>query len=511
MNHGIKVEGGDKIGKTIIFAKNKRHAEFIIDRFNILYPKYKGQLAKPVYTGIKYVESTMSDFEVKEKLPQIAVSVDMLDTGIDIPEVVNLVFFKKIRSKTKFWQMVGRGTRLCLDLFGVGLHKEGFRIFDYCGNFEFFRANKNGKEVKISKTLTEKLFNVKLNIVKELQHLNYQNDYYISYSNELITGLSQAIKVIDESKFYARLKIEYIHKYNKKESLYTLQDSQVKELEDHVAPLVPPIQGDEMAKRFDYLMYTIEYADLKGLNYSMPKQKVIITAENLAKKGRVEQIQAHAELIKAVQTEEFWQNATVKEYEQVREAFRDLIKTIEKEKKNIYYTNFQDEIIEIKDGEAIYTVNEMQSYRKKVNQYLKQHSEDLAVYKLRNNKELQQKDLKHLETLLWQELGTKEDYQREYGDEPLLKMVSRIVGLEPQTANEIFSEFLTDENLNVKQMEFVKLIVNYIIKNGSIEKEIINEHPFNKRGNIVNLFTGKLDVAREIIKVVDKLNERLIV
>ncbi len=161
MERGIKVEGGDKLGKTIVFAKNKKHAKFIIDRFNIKYPEYKDHFAKPIYTDIKYIESTYEDFTTKDKYPQIAVSVDMLDTGVDVPEIVNLVFFKKVRSKSKFWQMIGRGTRLCEDLFGVGLDKDSFRIFDYCSNFEFFRENKKCKESTLSKSLTENLFNIK--------------------------------------------------------------------------------------------------------------------------------------------------------------------------------------------------------------------------------------------------------------------------------------------------------------------------------------------------------------
>ena len=509
MESGLKVEGGDKLGKTIIFAKNKKHADFIVKRFNVLYPVYSGNFAKAVYTGINYVESTMDDFEVKDKLPQVAISVDMLDTGIDIPEILNLVFFKKIRSKTKFWQMIGRGTRLCEDLYGVDIHKDGFRIFDYCGNFEFFRTNKNGKEAKMIKSLTENLFNIRVGIVKELQNLDYQSDDYIAHREKLIDAVLKEVQTIDESKFNARMKLQFIHRFNQMSAYECLTDTDLRELEENIAPLILAIDDDELAKRFDYLMYTIEYADLRRVPASKPKNRVVSTAERLAYKGSIEKVKRQEALIYKVQTNEHWEEADIFDHEEVREAFRDLIKFLDSQSGESYYTNFADEIMEIKENPGEYSVNDMQSYRKKVNRYLAEHQNDLVFYKLRNNKPLTEEDIRYLEKVLWQDLGTKEDYMKEFGDEPLLKLVSKIVGLDTQAANEVFSEFLSDETLNINQMEFVKLVVNYIIKNGSLDKRVLNEHPFNKRGNVMHLFDGKLDIAKRIIGVIDKINGRL--
>ncbi|MDP4145785.1 MAG: DEAD/DEAH box helicase family protein [Bacillota bacterium] len=509
MEKGLKVEGGDKLGKTIIFAKNKKHADFIVYRFNKLYPHYNGKYAKAIYTGINYVESTMDDFAVKDKLPQIAVSVDMLDTGIDIPEILNLVFFKKVRSKTKFWQMIGRGTRLCENLLGLGLDKEEFRIFDYCGNFEFFRTNKNGKEAKMIKSLTENLFNIRIGIMKELQNLYYQSDDYISHRKKLVQGILKEIQAIDESKFNARMKLKFIHKFNQLNAFECLTDTDVRELEENVAPLILAIDDDELAKRFDYLMYTIEYADLKNIPASKPKNRVVSTAEQLTYKGSIEKVKQQEKILYRVQSNEYWEEADIFDHEEVRAALRDLIKFLDSQMGKIYYTNFTDEIMDIKECPGEFSVNDMQSYRKKVNRYLAEHQSDLVIYKLRNNKLLTEEDMQYLEKVLWQELGTKEDYVKEFGDEPLLKLVSKIVGLDAQAANEVFSEFLSDETLNVNQMEFVKLVVNYIIKNGSLDKRVLNEHPFNKRGNVMNLFDGKLDIAKKIICIIDKINDRL--
>ncbi|NCB41031.1 MAG: DUF4145 domain-containing protein [Clostridia bacterium] len=509
MEKGLKVEGGDKLGKTIIFAKNKKHAEFIITRFNALYPQYKGDFAKPVYTGINYVESTIDTFEIKDKLPQIAVSVDMLDTGIDIPEILNLVFFKKIRSKTKFWQMIGRGTRLCKDLYGVGLHKDGFRIFDYCGNFEFFRVNENGKEAKMTKTLTENLFNIRIGIIKELQHLDYQNDEHVAHRQSLIESVVKEILAIDESKFNARMKLKFIHQFAQEKAFESLSDKDIRELEEHIAPLIFAVDDDELAKRFDYLMYTIEYADLKGLPASKPKNRVVSIADKLALKGSIAMVKQQEALIYKVQTNEHWEEADIFDHEEVRKALRDLVKFIDSQSKEIYYTDFKDEIIGTVENTGNYSINDMHNYRKKVNNYLVEHQDDLIVYKLRNNKSLIKEDIDYLEKILWQELGTKDDYEKEFGDEPLLKLVSKLVGLDPQAANKAFSDFLSDQSLTVNQMEFVKLVVNYMIENGSLDKHELNSHPFNKQGNVTHLFEGKLDVAKNIINTIDKINERL--
>lgn len=509
MSKGLKVEGGDKLGKTIIFAKNKKHADFIIKRFNILYPEYRGNFAKSIYTGINYVESTMDDFGVKSKLPQIAVSVDMLDTGIDIPEILNLVFFKKVRSKTKFWQMIGRGTRLCEDLYGIGLDKDGFRIFDYCGNFEFFRTNKNSKEDKVVKSLTENLFNIRIKIIKEIQSLDFQDDRYISYRNILTEAILREINNIDVGRFNSRMKLQYVHKFNQKVSFECLSDKDIRELEEHIAPLLPVFDDDEYSKRFDLLMYTIELNDLIGTSSSKSKNKVVITAEKLKSKGTIAKVKAHEGIIRKVQSNEFWANAEIFDYEEVRLALRDLIRYLDHDSGEIYYTNFSDEIIETEEHPGEYSINDMQSYRKKVNNYLAVHQHELGIYKLRNNKPLTESDIKYFEKLLWHELGSIEDYHTEFGNEPLLNFVSKIVGLDSQAANEVFSEFLTDESLNLNQMEFVKLVVNYIIKNGSLEKNVLKEHPFNKHGSIMYLFDGRLDVASKIIGVIDQLNNRL--
>ena len=358
MGKGIKVQGGDLLGKTIIFAANQKHADFIIQRFDALFPQYAGKFAERIYTGLKYVRKTFDDFTEKDKLPQIAVSVDMLDTGVDIPEVVNLVIFKKVRSKSKFIQMIGRGTRLCPDLLGVGLDKTEFLIFDYCSNFEYFRQPTLRKEAGKAKTLTENLFNIRLAIAKELQRLDFQEDDLQGYRNQLVKQLSDEVAALDDKRFDVKMKLRFVHKYNKTSAFSQIGDIEVIDLEDNIAPLVLPYNEDELAKRFDFLMYAIMFAYVKGQIASKQIVKVAATAENLSKIGNIEKVKREAEVIKQVQTEGFWQTADLHEMERVRTALRDLIKYIETSGQKDYYTNFTDEIMGIAENtDIVQTVN----------------------------------------------------------------------------------------------------------------------------------------------------------
>ncbi|MFE1246080.1 DEAD/DEAH box helicase family protein [Fictibacillus sp. NPDC058756] len=506
MEKGIHVEGGDKLGKTILFAKNHQHALKIVERFDVLFPEYGGEFAKVIDYSVNYYQSLIEDFSTKEKMPQIAVSVDMLDTGVDIPEVVNLVFFKKVRSKSKFWQMIGRGTRLCPDLLGIGQDKTHFLIFDYCGNFEFFRENPKGIEGKATESLTEKLFNSKVEIIKELQGMEYQTENYISHRNEIINDVFADINVLDDENFRVRQHLQHVHKYKNKANWNSLTVMKVNEIKEHVSPIIVPFNDDEFAKRFDLVMYTIELAKLQTKNATKPIRSVVTTAEALSKLGTIPQVVEQKPIINKVLTEEFWESADIFELERVREALRDLIKFIEKEKQKMYFTNFKDQVLEVKESGPIFHTNDLQNYKKKVHHYLQQHRDEIAIHKLRNNKKLTDQDIKTLESILWNELGTKEDYEKDFGDTPITRLVRQIVGLDTQAANEAFSEFLTNEKLNIYQSRFVKLIVDYVVKNGVMDKKVLQQDPFKSVGSIVELFKDNMDDARKIIGVIDEIN-----
>lgn len=513
MNNGLKVEGGDKLGKTIIFAVNQRHANFIVDRFNKLYPEYKGKFAQAVCHDIKFVDDVIDNFKDKVLYPQIAVSVDMLDTGIDVPEILNLVFFKKIRSKAKFWQMIGRGTRLCKDLFGPGIDKERFMIFDCYKNFEFFEVNVDGKEIKTIKSISESIFGAKVDIIKSLQHLNYQEKSLIEYRNNLIDDIITSILDINNNRFDVRMKGAIIDKYKKLDNYKALNEKDVQELKNIIAPLITYTEEEELSKRFDYQMYVIENAYLGKKSFLRAKNRVIETAEKLSEKGTIEKISKKKETITKIQKEEFWKNADLFQFEEVRKELRELVILLDRITTKIYYTDFRDEIVdygEHETGENFKIVNKFEKYNKRVEKYLDEYKNDDVIQKLKNNIPLTMYDIKYLEKILWEDLGTKEEYEKTYGKIPLLKMVSKIIGMDRKAVEKEFSLFLSNENLNSDQINFVKHIVDYIVKNGSIDKKELKDFPeADKFGGLFQLFDNKRDVLTNIVKIIDKVNDRL--
>ena len=507
MEKGLKIEGGDKLGKTIIFAKNSLHAQAIVERFYQLFPECGGDFIKQIDYSIKYCDSLIDDFSTSDKMPQIAVSVDMLDTGIDIPEILNLVFFKKVRSYAKFWQMIGRGTRLCPNLLGEGLDKERFLIFDFCNNFEYFRVNKNGAESGITESLSEKIYNTKAQIVRELQAPPYTSDEsYVTYRADLVKQLHGAVSELNDDSFLVKRHLRYVEIFRALSSWNSLETIEIADIKEHIAPLIKPKKEDELARRFDYLVYSIDLGLLQSKSVQAPVNIVVQTAEQLSAKYSIPQVEKQKDIIEKVQTTEFWDGATVIELETVRNAMRGLLQYLDKLRRKPYYTNFTDTIIDSKEGEPIYGGNDLKNYRKKVEFYLKEHSDKLSVYKLRNNKKLSESDLKELERILWTELGSKDDYVKEYGETPIGRLVRQIVGVDRAAVNEAFSEFLTEERLNLNQMRFVNLIVDYIVANGNIDdNKVLMGEPFKSVGSITSLFKDNMGTAKQIMDVVAQI------
>lgn len=269
MTRGLSVAGGDRLGKTIIFAKNEKHAKFISERFDANYPHFKGDFGRVVTFETAYVQSLIDNFSAKDKSPHIAISVDMLDTGIDIPEIVNLVFFKLVRSKTKFWQMLGRGTRLCPNLFGPGKDKEFFYVFDYCQNLEYFSVNPDQTDGASGDSLGKRLFTARLNVLGELDKRliaeDEVQDVEAPSSGEpkndaemrgaVAAELHRETAAMNLDNFVVRPKRRIVEKYAKAEAWKTLSGEQLSELSHEVAGLPSELDPDnEEAKRFDLLI-----------------------------------------------------------------------------------------------------------------------------------------------------------------------------------------------------------------------------------------------------------------
>ena len=504
MERGIKVAGGDRLGKTIIFAQNKRHAEFILERFNKLYPQYHGTFAQRVTCDDTYAQTIIDDFKQPEKEPHIAVSVDMMDTGIDVPECVNLVFFKKVRSKAKFWQMIGRGTRLCPGLLD-GEDKQKFYIFDFCGNFEFFRMNK-GKATANMMALQGAIFNLEFQIAYKLQDMEYQTERLIAYRNALTRHMSEKVQELNRENFAVRQHLKYVDLYSDQSNYQTLSYEDTLLVREELAPLILPDGDDASAVRFDALMYGIELAYLIGKKYGKARSDLLKKVSAISTVANIPEIMVQAELINQILHTDYLDRAGINEFEHIRESLRDLMKYLP-EKKVRYDTNFEDDILSIEWKESELENDDLKNYKAKAEYYVRQHQDDIVIAKLKKNKPMTQEDIKTLEKILWSDLGTKDEYEAEYGDKPLGEFVREIVGLDMNAAKEAFSEYLNEANLDSRQIYFVNQIVEYIVHNGLMKDlAVLQESPFTDQGSVVDIFTD-LNVWMGIRKVIEGIND----
>lgn len=502
MTDGLKIDYGQKLGKTIIFAKNHDHAEKILEVFHKEYP-HLPDYAKVIDNYINYAQSAIDEFSDAKKMPQIAISVDMLDTGIDVPEILNLVFFKKVMSKAKFWQMIGRGTRLCEGLID-GEDKQKFYIFDFCGNFEFFRMNK-GKATANMLALQGAIFNLKFDISYKLQDIEYQTKDLAAYRQNLVKQMLEKVKELSRDNFIVKQHLKYVEKYSVEESYQALTYEDTLMVREEVSPILLP-DGDEVsAVRFDALMYGIELAYLVGKKYTRARKDLHKKVAGIAGVANIPEIQAQSEFIDKVLHTDYVETAGINEFEEIRERLRDLMKYIPSDIVK-YDTNFTDELLSTDWNEAELENDELKNYKAKAEFYIRQHQDNIAIAKLKTNKPLTELDVKTLEEILWHEVGTKQDYENEVGGKPLGEFVREIVGLDMNAAKEAFSEYLTDTSLDSRQIYFVNQIVEYIVYNGMLKDlSVLQESPFTDQGSVVEIFTD-LNVWTGIRKVIDNIN-----
>lgn len=502
MTNGIKIDYGQKIGKTIIFAKSHDHAEKILEVFHKEYP-HLPDYAKVIDNYMTYAQSAIDEFSDPKKMPQIAISVDMLDTGIDVPEVINLVFFKKVMSKAKFWQMIGRGTRLCPNLID-GEDKKKFCIFDFCGNFEFFRMNK-GRATDNMLALQGAIFNLKFEISYKLQDIAYQGDKLTAYRDWLVKQMSEKVQELPRDNFAVRQHLKYVDLYSAESNYKCLTYEDTLLVREELAPLILPDGDEASAVRFDALMYGIELAYLVGKRYTKARSDLCKKVDGIAGVANIPEIQMQRELIQKILHTDYLDTAGINEFEEIREKLRGLMKYIPKNKVR-YDTNFEDNLLSMEWKESELENDELKNYKAKAEFYIRQHQDNIAIAKLKTNKPLTSEDISSLEQILWNEVGSKQDYEHEYGLKPLGELVREIVGLDMNAAKEAFSEYLTSTSLDSRQIYFVNQIVEYIVHNGMMKDfSVLQESPFTDQGSMVEVFTD-LTVWRGIRKVIETIN-----
>ena len=507
MEKGLKIDYGEKLGKTIIFARNHNHAEKILEIFNKEYP-YLPDFAKVIDNYTTYSQSAVDEFSDPKKMPQIAISVDMLDTGIDIPEILNLVFFKRVMSKAKFWQMIGRGTRLCPHLLD-GEDKKQFYIFDFCGNFEFFRMNKDKTSANII-ALQGAIFHLKSQIVFKLQNSAYQTEELISFRQKLIDDMVKKVQELNKENFAVRQHLRYVEKYSDPQNYQLLTYEDTLLIGQELAPLILPDNDDVKAVRFDALIYGVELAYLTGKKYGKYRSDFFKKVNAVASVSNIPEIKAQNELITKILHNGYFDNAGISDFEYIRENLRNLIKYIPVSHM-IYDTNFSDDILSIEWNPAELENDDLKNYKAKMEFYIRQHQDNAVIGKLKSNLPLNSDDIKSLEEILWSEVGSKENYEAEYGKKPLGELVREIVGMDMNAAKEAFSKYLNNANLDSRQIYFINQIVEYIVQNGLMKDlSVLQEPPFINQGSIVEIFTD-ISMWKDILKIIEKVNTNALV
>ncbi|SFT36292.1 type I restriction enzyme, R subunit [Lishizhenia tianjinensis] len=512
MTHGIKVEGGDKLGKTIIFANNHKHAVFIEERFNNMYPEHAGNFLRVIDNYESKAQDLLDKFtDANQELnPQIAVSVDMMDTGVDAPRVVNLMFFKAVKSYAKFWQMIGRGTRLCPNLFGPNRDKKDFLIFDLCENFEFFGTNPDGIDGGVTTSLTQRIFEMKLDIMAEIREKMDANEEERELNESYTRELFERVSTLDEDRFQVKMKLRAKTYFSNRENWNHLKKTDYIDLKSEIAPIILPKKGDhELARRFDIIMLTIALAKLTGKVPSNYIRKAAEVGKNLSRVN-VPDVKRELKTLDDLQSPNFWKQVYLRRLDEVRLTVRELMKYLESEPTEIVYTSLTDDVqLSMVNEDPVPYGNALATYRERVESYIRKNKHHLIIQKLRNNEPITKEELEALETLLFdgEERGTKETFTEEFGEQPLGVFIRSIVGLDIQAANAAFSEFIQLRNLKADQMTFIKNIISFLEKNGTIDKSMLFEAPFtdiNDQG-LLGVFDDA--DAFKVISLLDRINE----
>ena len=493
MENGLKVQSGNKIGKSIIFCYNHQHAELVVQRFGVLYPELGPEFCRLIDNYVEHSQTLIDSFEERDSLPQVSVSVYMLDTGIDVPDILNLVFFKPVLSGIRFKQMIGRGTRLSPGVFGYGQDKREFYIFDWCGNFEYFKENPNGTEGVQSQSLTERLFCMRVDITVALQTAEHQeNEEEKALHDQLKALLFHQVCEIKDTHISTRRVWPTVVKYRNKEAWTCLSAIDAQELKDIISPLIVKKIDDESAEKFDLILLKIELGKLVEEVDTIPSEnRVFIIAKKLQEKVSIPVIAQHLDMIKAVQRRGFFENASMSLLERVRQELRELVKNLESSQSKQFTLNIEDIVTD--GGEAATVSMSGNTYKQRVLDYLSEHRDDAVFRKIFRLEQLSADDISQLERILWEELGSREDYVRytQSDNMNVAMFIRSVIKVDRQLALQKFTEFLNGSTLNALQMDYLKDIISYVCENGDIEPQtLMSVSPFSDI-NIIDIFDDK--------------------
>ena len=493
MTKGCLEAGGDRLGKSVIFARNHKHAEFIRERFDHNYPHLAGKAARVIDNQVKYAQSLIDEFSDPGSDLRIAISVDMLDTGIDIPEIVNLVFFKPVRSRTKFWQMVGRGTRTCKDLFGPGRDKECFWIFDLCENLEFFLGQGGAESTSAPESLSTRLFRARLSLIdtidQKLPASDSEEPPLRLHRHTLAELLRCHVAACPADNFLVRPHLQLVECFSRPEAWNQLSQGDHQDLAITLASLPSAYaeqQGDTDAdaRRFDLLLYNLQLSLLRGEpRFQRLQLQLRELAAQLEARPNIPQVAAELELIRDLLRDEWWQDITVPMLEEARRRLRGLMGLIETISREPLYTNFADELGELRelDAAALLSRDEFQQFRLRAREFLQAHDDHLTMQRLRKNQPLTEADLDELQRfLLSHGVGTEQAIQRAAEEcNGFGLFIRSLVGLDRNAAKEVFAEFLADGTHTANQIRYINEIIDELTSRGVMDVTRLYEAPFS--------------------------------
>jgi type I restriction enzyme, R subunit len=488
MENGIRDAVGQVPGKSVIFARGHDHAVLLEKLFNEMYPQYGGKFCQVIDNYNPRAEALIEDFKGRGTNDEltIALSVDMLDTGIDVPEIVNLVFAKPVKSRVKFWQMIGRGTRLCEDLFGPGQHKTVFRIFDHWGNFEYFAQDKPEAQPTLSKPLMQRLFEARLALAATALAAAEIDDF--TAAAKLIEA---DLRALPEDSITVRERLQEIHALLQDGIIDSFDPATRQALQSRMAPLMQwvNVRGAADALAFDLLVTTMQTERLRRSSTFENLKAETINAVN-ALQMNLNQVRAKADSIKRVKSAAFWETVTVAQLEELRRDLRGIMQFRQggggptPHKPRIYDITEDEDLIETARRSSNLSSVDLAAYRARVEQALHElFDTDPTLKKIRAGQKVTPTDLQALVSLVLTrhpdvDLTTLTEFFHDAAA-PLDLLIRRMVGLDPDAVRDHFAAFVQAyPSLTANQTQFLQLLQNHIAQNGAIELARLADAPF---------------------------------
>ena len=330
------------------------------------------------------------------------------------------------------------------------------------------------------------------------------------HSNESIYA---QVTELNTDLIAVKLRMQSVEKFKKPGAFNFISEGDKGELLQQIAPIVRLDDTDEYAKRFDNFMYGLMIAAMEQMpSFKYAQKQLRDIGTLLERKISIPQVKAKLPVIKEVNTDAFWEANDILLFEKVRKELRSLMQFLVEvgPVKNPIITRLSDPIIGEQEGIQLDAAYDFEDYRAKVNRYVNEHGNTLAIYKLTHNIPLSHGDYQELERVLTSELGSKEDYEREFGDTPFGLLIRKIAKLDHDAAMEAFSQFINDQSLNQKQIAFLHKIINHIEQNGYMESvTMLTKPPFDKPLSFTRLFDKKMQIA--IMAAINKVKDNAVV